>query len=599
MLASLFVTGLLATAAASAQDATTTRPGNYVVRPGDTLEGIAQRYLGTSERWRELWQLNQGTVENPNRIYPGLELMIVWRELPEEASILTAAWNRVENLRPPLQDWTDAELNNVLRTKDLLQTYRDSSAELLFPDGAEMRLSEETRLLLESTTRLGTTVKREQVQLLQGQADLEGADLSSEDVGIELVIGDAKAAPTLNEAGEVRARARKAADDSAQLMVYAGASDLQAGGATVAVEEGMGTTAKPGEAPSPPEELLPAPGLNQPEAGAGLSTPRPRFSWSAVDGADHYSLEICRDAACANLERKVSPINATDWTPEAKLPKADLFWRVTATSPSGLDGYPTDGRAITILSDTEDQAPPTVSFNITAPRLAPRWGLNGRWILGPGARFEAVAEDAVSGVERWVPLHGGEPVEVEAWRAGPWPEGETLEASFLAVDKAGNESRLEPVPFVFDQTPPEFSWGVEGDGPLGRLDRFGNEVGPLPRHVARRFLEVTDPHRWWTPWRKQEWQVDLDGRQVVLRPNRSVRVSIEGREVVLGPDRGLWILAEDAICETVFRLDYDLELDREGRWPNKRSTLFLRLEAWDWVENKGGTELRFETVGRR
>ncbi|MEO1369946.1 MAG: hypothetical protein AAFX50_22420, partial [Acidobacteriota bacterium] len=402
-------------------------------------------------------------------------------------------------------------------------------------------------------------------------------NLTSQDVGIELVIGDATAAPELNDAGEVRARARKGSGDAAQLMVYAGASSLEAGGSTVAVEEGMGSTVKPGEAPSPPEELLAAPALGQPAAGAAPATPRPRFSWAAVDGAASYTVEVCRDAPCANLERRVTALDATEWTPDENLPKTALHWRVTATSPSGLDGYPSEARELTVLSEREDQAPPTVAFSISAPRLAPRWGLNGRWIVGPGARFEAVAEDAVSGIERWVPLHGGEEVDVAVWQGGPWPEGETLEASFLAVDKAGNESRLEPVPFVFDATPPDFSWGVEGDGALGRLDRFGGEVGPLPRHVARRSLEVKDPHRWWTPWRKQEWQIDLDGRQVVLRPNRSVRIAIEGREVVLGPERGLWILAEDAICESVFRLDYDLELDREGRWPNKRSTLFLRL----------------------
>ncbi|MEM8998239.1 MAG: LysM peptidoglycan-binding domain-containing protein, partial [Acidobacteriota bacterium] len=198
-LASLLATGLFLASAAVAQDGSPTRPGNYVVRPGDTLESISQRYLGSSDRWREIWQLNEAEVKNPNRIYPGIELMIVWRELPEEASIVTAAWNRVENLRPPLRDWDDAELNDVLRTRDLLQTYRASSAELLFPDGAQLRLSEETRLLLESTTRLGTTVERDQVQLLQGQADLEGANLTAEDIGIELVIGDATAAPELND----------------------------------------------------------------------------------------------------------------------------------------------------------------------------------------------------------------------------------------------------------------------------------------------------------------------------------------------------------------------------------------------------------------
>ncbi|MHB8296499.1 MAG: LysM peptidoglycan-binding domain-containing protein [Acidimicrobiales bacterium] len=49
----------------------------YVVRPGDTLWGIATAHLGAARRWREIWALNDnrpepaGTFENPNCIYPG------------------------------------------------------------------------------------------------------------------------------------------------------------------------------------------------------------------------------------------------------------------------------------------------------------------------------------------------------------------------------------------------------------------------------------------------------------------------------------------------------------------------------------------------
>ena len=600
VLAGLSLGSLSFAGSAAAQEADNAiRPGNYIVRPGDSLESIAARYLGSSTRWREIWQLNRERVKDPDRISPGLELTILWRELPEEASILTAAWNHVENLRPPRKDWEDAETNDVLRTRDLSQTYRSSSAELLFPDGALLRLSEETRLLLEAMAQLGSTVERDKVQLLDGQADLEAAQLGSDDLGIELVIGDATAAPQVSDDGEVRARARKGEDDGAQLMVYAGASDLVAGGETVKVDEGMGSTVKPGEAPSPPEELLEAPVLTSPEDGAALATPRPLFSWQPVEGAVHYSLEICRDAQCGALERKVTPIDASPWQPDEKLPKASLFWRVTATSASGLDGYPSAARAFEVLTDKEDEQPPTVSFRIGPPRLAPRWGINSSWILGPGARFEAIAEDAVSGIESWQPLHDGKEVSVSLWQGGPWPEGQTIEASFLAIDRARNESRLEPVPFVFDASPPTYSRGVEGQGPLGELEAVTADFGALPRHQARRFLEVKDPHRWWTPWKKQRWQVNLDGRQVVMRPNRSVRIEIAGQEVLLGPERGLWVLAEDAICDSVYRLDYELEISSEGRWPKKRSRLLLRLEAWDWVENNSRTELTFDTVGRR
>lgn len=33
--------------------------GTHIVRRGETLEGIAAYYLGSSQRWREIWNLNK------------------------------------------------------------------------------------------------------------------------------------------------------------------------------------------------------------------------------------------------------------------------------------------------------------------------------------------------------------------------------------------------------------------------------------------------------------------------------------------------------------------------------------------------------------
>ena len=46
-------------------------PDRYIVKSGDTLWGIASKFLKDPYRWGELWKLNAEEIKNPQRIYPG------------------------------------------------------------------------------------------------------------------------------------------------------------------------------------------------------------------------------------------------------------------------------------------------------------------------------------------------------------------------------------------------------------------------------------------------------------------------------------------------------------------------------------------------
>lgn len=75
----LFLLGLSVTLAVQALTLQPNAPARYVVQPGDTLWGIANRFLAEPWQWRALWQVNP-QVKNPNRLYPGAILELSYHQ---------------------------------------------------------------------------------------------------------------------------------------------------------------------------------------------------------------------------------------------------------------------------------------------------------------------------------------------------------------------------------------------------------------------------------------------------------------------------------------------------------------------------------------
>lgn len=53
-------------------------PSQYVVKPGDTLWGIANLYLKNPWEWKALWHANP-SISNPSRLYPGAVIHLAYR----------------------------------------------------------------------------------------------------------------------------------------------------------------------------------------------------------------------------------------------------------------------------------------------------------------------------------------------------------------------------------------------------------------------------------------------------------------------------------------------------------------------------------------
>ena len=463
------------------------REAFHIVRPGDTLRGLTRQYLGTESRWRENWELNPH-VENPDLLTPGQRIRI---KIPHVGSpVPNARVLRVSGTvdeRPAPVPWLGALDGDLLLEKDGIRTGPGSSSVLLFTDGTELALVEGSQVILARAGRSLEGVDQRSVEIVEGQAELASIESGAPAADIEIVVGGAVAKPRSGARGELQTRARKAETGGAAVMMYEGSGAVEAAGRKVEVERGMGTAVPESGPPAPPEKLLPAVRTLGPPPGARLPYPDPELAWEAVDGAASYTLELCTDAACREAYLRQTGLSATTTWRAESLAVATHYWRVTAVSPSGLDGYPSEVAAFTVLTDERDREAPVAVFELDGPTVDRR----GEVYFGSGATVRVAVTDEPGGVASWHPLIDGRRGSMEEL-TGVWTDG-AHSIDVAATDRLGNEATREGPRFTVDASPPTLIWEVGGD-----------------RALAECLPEVDRPERWqrrWVSWQKHARRV--------------------------------------------------------------------------------------------
>lgn len=538
--------GALWTGTAAGQEANPAAPEAgawYVVRPGDTLESIARRFLGAANLWHSDIAYQPVTTD-PNQIVPGQRLAL--REapnLPDQAARLLAVSGEVSGQYTPLA-WSDAWVRDLLQPEDGLRTYEGDSALLRFGDQTELVLTEDSVVFLRATGAEIQTVDRNLIEVVVGQAELGAETRAADAMDIEIVVGPSRVSPQADDSGQLRTRARVSESKDAKLMVYAGSSAVSNGTETVSLDTGMGVAVDADGQAGTPETLLAAPTPTSPADGSRWPIDRPAFRWDAVPGAEHYIVEICRDARCGELVTRAADIEGTAWEPPA-LPVAEHRWRVTAVSASGLDGYPSPTLAFAVERAGNDRVPPWMVARFAGQQIE----VLGQLLVGAGTQLAVEVGDDDAGLASWRAEIDGRDRETSAL-AGPWTDG-PHEVTLVAEDRAGNTRTVGPLAFVYDAEPPLVRWGTR-PGAWDGDARGVAEQAPSPGTAQSRPLP---PLEWspdgtsWHPLGAQAGLNDL-GPRIAVRPERR-KISIPDLGLVLSRDAPLWIEAEDTWSRAV------------------------------------------------
>ncbi len=411
------------------------RVEDYTVVAGDTISGITKRMLGDETFWEDNWKLNPG-VRDPDLLRIGQRLrIIVARKVIAESAQVVEAINKTEKMvaRPR---WQPATRGDTLAPGQGLRTREQSTAELRFNAESSLHLGEFSQVFLARKETSLRGVDRGSVSVERGSVDLVFAPLARPRTQIEIVAGAATATPKPMPGKATELRTGADEDGAARVMVYRGESTVAAAGAQVAVRQGMGTKVPERGPPQAPEKLLPAPVLDPPALRWNYANGI--LGWQVVEGAAAYIVEVCADAACTQLHQRQRVDGAQSRWQAAPLPAGSHHWRVLAISASGLDGYTSAAGTLQVDDATPDLEGPML---VLRPLSGFVVGIDGGIVLGPEARFDVVAHDERSGVER-IELRQGD----SDWR--PW-EGQPLSLPTLtadgfalrAVDRLGQPSK--------------------------------------------------------------------------------------------------------------------------------------------------------------
>ncbi|MCH9647077.1 MAG: LysM peptidoglycan-binding domain-containing protein [Deltaproteobacteria bacterium] len=582
----LLATSVLFVAGGNAQ-AAEQRTGWYVVRPGDTLRGITERYLGSSGSWKDNHALNP-ELPNPHFLVPGQRIRILLGDdLPPRTARLVSVSRQVEENPTPL-DWAAASREDLLLERDGLRTREKSSSELELQGGERMVVTENSLVYLKERPEIRRQVRPQSIEIVRGQADLESGSGKASSNRVEILIGNATARPKASAQGASQARARRSEEGTAQVMVFQGESEVSAAGEAVQVAEGMGTSVPKTGKPNPPEKLLAPPVALSPPAEAKRATARPVLQWGTVEGASSYTVEICRDAHCGSLVDRQLGLEEATYTPGA-LEFGDYYWRATAVSPSGLDGYPSEAAKLTLVAG-KPADPPKVEYRAQGPSVS----RDDVLYLGPGAELQLRFDGASSGASKLSFSLDGEARGPEVLQ-GPWSEGlHRLDLGWQ--DELGNHAQLDGLDFFFDSQAPSIEGKpvpVGWTAPRGLVAMLlptaqigsGQPSGTVPPTKKKR--KKSKKRQSWSPldwsgggwsWQPLEglWQLKGPQEQLVLR---AVGESLRWQEpaINLPEGRRAAILFTDpgAGLES---LKFGLLPAGEGGWE-------LQLEVRDQVGN--------------
>lgn len=216
-----------------------------VVKPGDTLWAIANKYLKDPSRWDEILKHNRLPTKDPTVALPGMTLRVPVRLIKSQlrAAHLVYAVNRVLYRRKETAAWKSGRMSMELFQGDTVRTLEESKARVKLLDKELLSLEPNSMAVIKPLDRDGD------LELKAGSVFAGRA---------RVITASALVTPRTRD---TRYAASVEPDLTTRVEVYKGVAGVDAQGSSVEVPAGMSTRVQPGLAPEVPRAIARLPEL--------------------------------------------------------------------------------------------------------------------------------------------------------------------------------------------------------------------------------------------------------------------------------------------------------------------------------------------------
>lgn len=301
---------------------------NYVIRRGDTLIDIGERYFARPENWRRVQAINR--ITNPYRLPIGGVLRI-----PTSFFRITSAGARVAAFQGPVAivraDQRSApHLDQALVEGDVLETGANAHLRLTLSDGGAIAVPSNTRMRVDRLRSDVLTGGLDQsFSVLQGRIENRVAPVRN---------GGAYTVRTPVSVSAVRGTVYRTSFDAdlarATAEVLEGEVDVDSGGAVASVAPGQGAVM--GAAGVLVKPLPPAPYLVEPDAPrTGVEV---AFDIVPLAEAVTYRALVASDPALTNVIAQAESLEGQTRVVLPPLVDGFHYLSLTAVSADGLEG---------------------------------------------------------------------------------------------------------------------------------------------------------------------------------------------------------------------------------------------------------------------